>query len=381
MPTPIKATISGSSSATVLGLNKYQTPFEWWQNTMESIEPGFNSLQGYVLPDPFEGNASTRFGHAFESATIALTEEKIGFPITDRERVFSTIENEGTKHLHPLSCHVDGLIDTAIQVDGDGFQKRVLYEGKTTTQQAYRNGWDEEKNIIPRNYLLQVHHNMYLSGASEAIVSVLIFPETPDAWEEMGWEVDPDGEDYFLYREWYSDDKSEKFSQRIKPRLWARTLSDMGFHKIYRIPRNDELIDAMLEKYSSWWERHIIGRTAPEPMNVDDIKRMCPNVSGTIVIESGEVTDDMLKEDRDRIERGNALIEMMAEYKEIGKEIGKGGNLSKRRDQLKTLFLDGVRSMDKTVDDESTNKWIFRDSRGRKLGSWGKSANGVWSFR
>lgn len=361
MPKPLSATISGSSAGTVLGLNKYQTPLEFWQKTMEQIEPGFNSLQGYVQPEPFEGNASTRFGHAFESANIALTEEKLGQKITDQERVF---KGNLTGNV-PGSCHVDGLILEGGIHSGNVFNKDWLYEGKTTTQQAYRNGWDEEKNIIPRTYNLQGHHNIamaqlngiYLEGV---VFSVLIFPEQPDALEELGWQTEQQGVGNYKI---HKCDETGLVLKTVYPETWASTLSDMGFHKIYRIPRNDELIDAMLKKYSEWWEKYIIGRTAPDPMNIDDIKRLCPAVSGTVVIEDA------------------GIIDAMAEYKEIGAEIGKGGNMSKRRDQLKVMVLDSVRKMDAVVDDESTDKWIFRDSRGNKIGSYYKTKAGAWTFR
>lgn len=378
MPKPIPASISGSTAATILGLNHYETPFERWQLLQEQLKPGFNSLHGYVMPEQFDGNASTRFGSAFESACIALTEEKIGQSITERESIFTsaiaaTPDETGFSDIEKacrLSCHVDGLVHrsnkTISIINGNNYSvipigSTILYEGKTTTMNAFRYSWDVENNIIPRNYMIQIHHNMYLSGASEAIVSCLVFPETPEKWEEMGWEVDmPDFADeldeYFLL-------KSDEYDRPVVPLDWARTLSDMGFHHIFRIPRNDELINTMLEKYSQWWEKYIIGELPPDPVNIDDIKRLCPEVSGTIVIE-----DD-------------SLIDAISEYSEIGKEIGSGGNLSKRCDQLKTMFLDGARKLHSEIDDESTNKWVFRDSRGHKLGSWGKNKNGTWTFR
>ena len=41
MPKPITGSISGSRSATILGLNDYSTPVEAWLQIMEEREPGF----------------------------------------------------------------------------------------------------------------------------------------------------------------------------------------------------------------------------------------------------------------------------------------------------------------------------------------------------
>lgn len=351
MPIPIKATISGSSAATILGLNKWATPFEAWQKIMEQIEPGFNSLNGYLMPE-FEENAAIRFGNCFESANIAITEEKLGVKITDQERVFKSVHKGA-----PVSCHIDGLID----LDG-----KKLYEGKTTSIMAYRSKWDKERNMIPVPYDIQGHHNMALAEMcgvhiDEAIFSVLVFPETPEKWEETGWEVKEVQNKYYLVTE--GSAISPLMDTAVDPIIWATTLNNMGFHHIYRIPRNDELINTMLEKYSLWWEKYIIGRQVPEPMNIDDIKRMCPEVSGTIVVDNEQ------------------LIGYIEEYREISAEIKPTGNMGKRKEQLKVLFLDGCRKLNMVIDDESADKWIFRDSRGHKLGSYGKTAKGNWSFR
>jgi len=69
------------------------------------------------------------------------------------------------------------------------------------------------------------------------------------------------------------------------------------------------------------------------------------------------------------------------EYKNIGSEISQTGRLAKRRNQLKTLILDKARALEATLDDESTDKWIFRDSQGNKLGSYGREASGNMVFR
>lgn len=360
MPTPIKGTISGSISSTILGANQWSTPFEAWQRIQEGLHPGFNSLHGYVMPESPD-NASIRFGNAFEGANIKLVQDVIGISITDQERVFQEESDRFN-----LSCHVDGMIYPSGDLEGievasgeyvciPHCSAGIVYEGKTTSMQAYRNKWTADK--IPQNYFLQCQHNMSLSGAEYTILSVLIFPETPDRFEEMGWEVVKCADESYLL----TNDHLKKVA--IDPKHWASVLSDMGYRKTYVIKRNDSLIEKMHEKYAEFWTRFILPQLPPEPMDLADIQRMYPEPVGTIVIQDEK------------------LIDALAEYKEIGKEVGKSGNLEKRRAQLKTMFLAGAAKLGAVEDEESTAKWIFRDGQGKKLGSYYFDKRGFWSFR
>jgi len=107
--------ISGSRAAAVLGMNPWQTPFQVWQDIMEHREPGFNAAKGFKY-EPFEGNASTRWGLAFEDSIIRIAEEIAGRSIVSQEREFSHSEHSF------ITCHIDG-----------GYQaSQSLHEGKTS---------------------------------------------------------------------------------------------------------------------------------------------------------------------------------------------------------------------------------------------------------
>ena len=267
MPTPIKATISGSSSSTVLGLNKYQSTFQFWLKTMEDLEPGFCDKNGYLY-EKFDGNAATRFGHAFELANIEITENKLGCVITDQERVFTETYN-GV----PLSSHVDGLIE----IDG----KTVLFEGKTTTERAFNSKWDIATNGIPKVYMTQLQHNMFLSGTDEAIISVLVFPFVPADMEKKGYEVCIEDGEYFICHK-DVDIAFDVFTD------WAEPLSLMGYHHIFKIKRDEELIQEMLNRYESFWTNHVLTKTPPSITGYDDIKHLIASPSGEI-----EATEEM----------------------------------------------------------------------------------------
>lgn len=347
--------ISGSRAATVLGLNPWSTPFEVWQLIMEERTPGFNASHGYEMP-PEVDNASTRWGTAFEDAACELASAAYGAPITDREREF-----DGS-HLRPgmllgdgndlemaktpdLTCHVDGLVLDAV------------HEGKTTTQYAYRAKWGEPgTDKIPRYYGIQTQHNMMLSERERCLVSCLVFPRIPQDWEDEGWYVDE------AVNGWWLNHDDRGFGG-IQPHEWARSLDQMGYFHTYEVHADPELHLMMLDKYTEWWHKYVIPGVPPEPMNIDDIKRRIPNPSGTLVVSDPKV------------------IGWMKEYRGIKDELKKGGTLDLRLDQLQGLILaEAMKGVD-AVDEDTTDKWIFRGPDGEKLASWSKSKAGTFTFR
>ncbi len=331
MPTPIG--ISGSRAAAVLGLSQYQTPVQVWLQIMEARQPGFCAERGYVLP-VVEYSAPMRWGHAAESSLIEITEEKYQAKISDRERLLE---------MDYLSCHIDGRL-------GDD----TLYEGKTASAFAFADSWGEDgSDRIPISYMLQVQHNLLLAHLKKAVVAVLVWPVRPETWEEMGIIPEKDG-----FGQWVIN--GQGFT--VDMTGWTYPLAEMGFFHTYEIPANPQLQALMIEKYRAFWENHVLAGTPPEPMNVDDIRALVREPSGTIIAD-------------DRIER------LMMEYKQIGAEIGTGGALAKRRDEIKTAVLSWMRDAEKTMDDDSEKKWIVRDRAGRKLATWGSDKNGRMGFR
>ena len=291
---------------------------------MEEVEPGFCADHNYQY-EPFEGNVSTRWGSAFESAIIELTENKLNIKITDREKLF--IQDI-------VSCHVDGIIK------GD-----TLFEGKTTTAFSFRDEWGEPgTDRIPVSYQIQVQNNLMVTGLQSCILSVLVFPRRVEEWEEMGivprliekniWRIErPNG-------------------NLFDPREWASVLDDMGYFHQYEIHPHPELQALMLQHYREFWEGHVLTGTPPEIKSFEDVKALCPVASGTLVAD-------------ETVER------LAAEYKQITQEIGGSGSLAKRKEQIKIEILKYMITMDsrveKVLDDDSVEKFILRNREGRKL--------------
>lgn len=336
--------ISASRGAAILGLSEFATSFQIWQEIMEERTPGFNASRGYTLPERKE-SAPLRWGTAFEDAVVQLAEEATRKSVTNRERLF---EVDGF-----ITCHVDGIfIDDN---DSDPLRIKILHEGKTTSAFPFREKWGEPgTDRIPTSYAVQTQHQMLCTGAEQNIVSVLVFPETPDAWEKMGWEVVNHG-----LRGWKLIDKD---GDAIDPLDWARVLSQMGYFHQYPIAANHDAQKLLVDGYTHFWNKHVLTGIEPDPKTYDDIKRAFPEPKGTLVCAQEQAS-------------------WFAEIKSINEEIGDGGSLSKRVDELKVIALDWARKQDGMIDDESRQATIFRNEAGKKLGQFSKNKNGVLMFR
>ena len=335
--------ISASRGAAVLGLSEFQTPFEVFQRIMEEREPGFNAARGYVLP-PEPDSAAIRWGTAFEDAVVQLAEKKQGFTIGCREDFFSHYCNDF------ITCHIDGFYaQPSMKIS-----HLVLHEGKTTSAFVFREKWGEPgTDRIPRIYQIQAQHQMLCTREQKVIVSVLVFPETPDKWETIGWTICSNEGNGFVLRH---KNKSPLCSRPID---WAEVLCEMGYFHQYFVKANDTVQQQLVKAYSEFWERYVLTGTPPEPRNYEDIKRLCPEPKSTIIVP-------------DYIER------KIAEYKGINEE---GNRSNQRKERLKTIVTKYAATHSGIVDDESTEAVIFRNASGDKLGSWSRNKNGSLIFR
>lgn len=315
---------SASRCAAIIGLNEWQSQFEIWQILMEELQPGFNASRGFILPPP-PGNAAIRWGHAFENAAIWHAEESEKSEITDREKLYQSGK---------LTCHIDGM-----------YNNGKLHEGKTTSIMAYRTKWGEPgTDHVPQSYQVQVQQQLICTKAPEAILSVFVFPRTPDEFEKDGWEVCEDAiEIWKLYRE--SDDIS------TTPHEWAEVLNQMGFFHQYPIESKADTQKLIIEAVEDFHHNHILTATPPEIEKYEDVRRAFPSPVGTIVCD-------------------DTLSAWIHEYRSIRDEIGTSGPLKKRQDQLKVFILDKARSLDPPIDDDSMDKTIFMSRDGKKLASY-----------
>jgi hypothetical protein len=326
---------------------------------MEEREPGFNAAHGFTPPDEPD-SAAIRFGSAFEDAVIELAEREQGKKIKYREEFFANnffgefpvMGNYGLacpQDDYPLSCHVDGIYS------GGPAGPDTLHEGKTTSSFTFREKWGEPRTEkVPREYQVQVQHQMICTGAEKVIVSVLVFPETPEKFEAMGWTVRTVPE--FGGRYGIGTDGQNPFY----PYRWASVLAEMGFFHQYTVPAKPSVQAVMLRRYKKFWEKHVLTGTPPEPKNYDDIKRLFPEPKATLIVP-------------ERIER------ILREHSQIGKELKEQ---EARREEIKTQALSWARKNGGgVIDDDSTEALILRNGAGEKVGSFYKTKAGTLTFR
>lgn len=330
MPQPVN--ISASRGASILGLSKWSTPVQEFLKIMGEDYCKKNNFEYPVV----EYNAAMRWGHAFESSIIELAEQTRSCRIVEREKLFEQ---------DFLTCHVDGMYE---------IKPFIVHEGKTTNIRSFRDNFGEPgTDQVPIEYQLQCQHQMICTGAEKVILSVLVFPRRVEEWEEMGiipmqmvngvWRFTGEFQNYSIIG-------------------WAQSLDQMGYFHQYEIHANTELQELMIEKYTYFWNNHILTGIPPEPKTYDDIKALVREPVGTIVAD-------------ETIER------LASEYKQIKSEISGTGPLAKRADMIKVELLNYMSKHEKIDDEDSQDKFILRDRSGKKLVSYSKNKNGNFIFR
>lgn len=129
--------IGGSDVAAILGLNRYKTAYEVWEEKKHSIKT-------------FDGNAATEWGKKLEPVIIAHFEQ------INNVKVFDNNERYISKEYDFLGCHPDGICTIN--------NENVLIEVKTVSTDAFK-FWGNE---LPLEYYCQVQHNLNVLGLTKA---------------------------------------------------------------------------------------------------------------------------------------------------------------------------------------------------------------------
>ncbi len=300
----------------MLGLSKWRTQIDVWLEIMEERKPGFCEDKGFLLPEKPE-NPAMKWGLAFEEAIKNLA----SIEYFKRNQV---IFPEGTEHLI-IDSEKESRFNEFITCHQDGeYIAGPLHEGKTANIYSFGDEWGEPgTDRIPRDYQVQCQHQMIATEKEDLILSVLLFPKRPAEWEAA--EVEP-------YQKRADD--------------WAVILADMGFFHQYFIKAHGPLQELMIKYYKRFWREYVIGETAPPITDYEDIRKLVPAPKGTIVAT-------------EQIESWSA------EYTGIRDEQKRGEN---RKKELKKLILEFMtQQAEAPVDEDSVEKWILKNRKGRKL--------------
>ena len=129
--------IGGSDVAAILGLNRYKTAYEVWEEKKHGIKT-------------FEGNAATEWGKKLEPVIIAHFEQVNNVKVFDNNVKYISKEHDF------LGCHPDGICTIN--------NENVLIEVKTVSTDAFK-FWGNE---LPLEYYCQVQHNLNVLGLTKA---------------------------------------------------------------------------------------------------------------------------------------------------------------------------------------------------------------------
>lgn len=249
--------LGGSDAAAAVGVSRWKTPYALYLEKRGEH------------PEPFEGNDATLWGNLLEPAVRQQYAERTGRVVR--------LPTETLRHPRHrfMLCHPDGVTD-----DGR------LYEGKATT---VRDGWgDEGTDEVPDEYLLQVQHNMLVTG--------------------------------------------DAIGKRIEVADLAVLIADYGWHwRRYEIPADRELQEMLVEEEHAFWQR--VERGDPPSMATPEDVRLRygrASVTGTV-----KATEEVL----DACYR---LVAMKATAKNVADAIEEQELVIKRAfGDLDTLTYDG----------------------------------------
>lgn len=137
--------IGGSDVAAILGINRYKTAYEVWEEKKHGIVT-------------FEGNNITDWGKKLEPVILREFELKHNVKILDNNAKYIS------KKYKELGCHPDGIAF---------IKENCLIEAKTVSSKAY-NHWENE---LPLEYNCQVQHNLFVCDLQKAWFICLVLDD------------------------------------------------------------------------------------------------------------------------------------------------------------------------------------------------------------
>ena len=258
--------ISASRGAAILGMSKYSDPVEAWLKICEDITPGFCEANLYPVPEMVD-SAATRWGNALEDKICEFAERNTdgACHIFNREKL-----SQHEKHSF-ITCHQDG---TYALLQPYEESSSVIHEGKTTNERTFRSEWGAPgTDQIPRAYMVQVQHQMALTGAERCIVSVLVLPKIQGEMPQIG---DSPWDDFAPDGEWNPIPQAQID-------LIADGLYSMGYFHQYPVERNQNLIDLMITEYVKFWNENVLKKIPPKPQSFEWVKKLIPTPCGTVI--------------------------------------------------------------------------------------------------
>lgn len=137
-----KLGLGGSDAGTVLGFNKYKSPYELYQEKIGEYETHVDSEAAY-------------FGNALEDFVAKEFAKRTGKKVRRMNQFL----------VHPEHEFMNANLDRVV------VGEKAILECKTASEYL-REAWEGEE--IPASYLCQVHHYLAVTGYEKAYIAVLI---------------------------------------------------------------------------------------------------------------------------------------------------------------------------------------------------------------
>ena len=213
-----KLRITGHRLATVLGIDKWSTPFKAWCEITKLVKA------------PFEETKYTLFGKAVEPKLINYISNQYPNVMSIEEYYGNIFDDYRFNNFKDDSNVFGGVID-AVSVRNDMKTIAAIIECKTS---SHPEQWDN--NQVPVEYLLQGALYSYLKGL-DRIVFIVTFPE----------EID------------YANPENYKLTEE-NTKVIIQRLADI------LIPVDNQYlnIEECMEYARKWWDEYIVNGISPE---------------------------------------------------------------------------------------------------------------------
>lgn len=239
--------IGGSDVATVLGLNPYKTPLSLWEEKTGKTKgspAGEAAYWGTTLEDVVAKEFSKRTGMKIQRVNFLLSTGENGWMRGNIDRAIVNDQIAKTVRVNKpekaaetglmLSTDVGLECKTANAFMADKWgpsQEAEIVSGKVVTEHQ-----------IPLYYETQIQWYMAVTGIKKFYVAVLI-----------------GGQDF----------------------------------RMYEVQRDEDVINAIVEQCRVFWFEKVLADVAPDPINVDDIKKMYSRDNGEMTEATNEQAIDI----------------------------------------------------------------------------------------
>lgn len=239
--------IGGSDVATVLGLNPYKTPLSLWEEKTGKTKgspAGEAAYWGTTLEDVVAKEFSKRTGMKIQRVNFLLSTGEDGWMRGNIDRAIVNEQIAKTVRVNkPAKAAETGLmLSTDVGLECKTANAFMADKWGPSQEDEIVSGKVVTDHQIPLYYETQIQWYMAVTGIKKFYVAVLI-----------------GGQDF----------------------------------RMYEVQRDEDVIKAIVEKCRAFWFEKVLADVAPDPINVDDIKKLYAKDSGEMTEATNEEATDI----------------------------------------------------------------------------------------